>query len=302
MKQYLTEFTTSFHYPDQCIEALSSCYDAIREDQDRSDILDALLSAYEADCCVSYFVLEDYVKRICEGFSFHEYTVWLLVFVLMSRHLRELYLQRGISLELWRESMNDLTIKLGECRLLHGIWGTCVASWFPNFYRLKRFAFGRLQMEITAYKGDGFVCKDGTRLTAGDPVLAVHIPRSIQPLSRENCDASYRAAADFFGDRFEGDVVAFTCSSWLLYPKNSEILHERSNARRFGEDFELMSVTHNPTGEHPDLWRIFDVECNGDYAALPEDSFLRRAYKAYIMSGGATGRGYGVKLVSKSRS
>ena len=302
MRQYLIEFTKDFAYPTQCAEELLGCYDAIVGDAKRGESLNALLADYTENCKVSYFVLEEYVKSICDGFSYHEYTVWLLVYVLMSRRLQELYLQEGISQEIWRESMNDLKFKLEECRLLHGIWGIFVASWFPNFYRLKRFAFGRLQMEIATYHGETFVCGDGGELKEGDPVLAVHIPRSPMPLSEENCNASYRAAADFFAERFEGDAVTFTCNSWMLYPKHSEFLHPRSNVRRFGEDFELMSATHNAEGVYPDLWRIFDVECNGDYSKLPEDSFLRRAYKEYVLSGGVTGRGYGVKRLPKSNS
>ena len=300
MKRYLAEFFKTFGYPDPCSKQVSSCYDAIVSDADRNQILEELLAAYREDPCVSYFVLEEYVQRLCHGFAFHEYTVWLLIFVLMSRRLRELYSENGLSLSLWQECMSDLKTKTEECWTLYGIWGTFVASWFPNFYRLKRFSFGRLQIEITTFHNEDFVCKDGTVLRTDAPVLAVHIPKSQQPLSKENCDASYRAAAEFFGDRFEGDRVFFTCDSWMLYPETVRILHESSNTRRFAEDFELISQSKDPDGEYPSLWRIFDVAYDGDFSKLPEDSFIRRAFKEYLMNGGVMGRGYGVKILPKA--
>ena len=63
---------------------------------------------------------------------------------------------------------------------------------------------------------------------------------------------------------------------------------------------EIVSVTDYPIGENPNIWRIFDVEFNGNLADLPEDTHLRRAYKQYMMDGNPTGRAYGVKLVSKN--
>ncbi|MBO4309405.1 MAG: DUF5596 domain-containing protein [Clostridia bacterium] len=299
MKQYLETFLRNFEYPEECAELLSECFDRIEAEQKKHALLRAALAAYAENRNVKFAVTEEAVKGLTEGLGFPEYTVWLLVWILMSEHLKELYVQNGIDPAIWHQSMLDLKCKAEECRNVKGIWGTFVASWFPNFYRLKRFALGRLQFELAKFESDRFVCRDGTVLTRGERVLAVHIPKSAQPLSKENCDASYQAAATFFAKEFQGGNVIFTCNSWMLYPKNSEILHEKSNTRRFGEEYEIISVTCDPPGEHPDAWRIFDVEPNGDIDSLPEDSHLRRAYKAYMQGGGITGKAYGVKLMPK---
>ena len=297
MREYLKGFLEEFEYPRECASLMLGCYDEIVGDGQRRDLLSELLSAYEKDENISFFVIEEYVNRICNGLSVHEYCVWLLVYQLMTKRQRELYLDRGIPLRIWRDSMRDLLIKAEECRELKGIYGTFVGSWFPKFFRLKRFALGRLQFEITSFQEKEFLCSDGRILREGDTVIGVHIPRSSMPLSKENCDASYAEAKDFFADLFNGGKTVFTCNSWMLYPKNSEILHKRSNVRRFGEEYELVSVTQNGAGEYPDGWRIFGVECTEDLEALPEDSFLQRAYKSYMLSGGVTGRAYGVKLL-----
>ena len=299
MEQYLKTFLQEFAYPDDCAILLLECYRGIESDPARSEMLRELLAAYAGNKNLKFAVIEETVKQIANGFRYHEYTVWLLVWILFSKQLKNLYEQNGLDLTVWRESMKDLKTKALECKAVQGIWGTFVASWFPNFFRLKRFAFGRLQFEPAKFESDRFVCRDGTVLERGDRVLAVHIPRSEQPLSKENCDASYRAAAKFYESEFPGEKVVFTCHSWMLYPENSLLLHEKSNTRRFAGEYEIVSVYRNAPGEHPDAWRIFGIDPKGNFDLLPEDSALRRAYKAYLRSGGITGGAYGVKLLPK---
>ena len=296
MREYLKGHLKEFDYPQQCQELMLDIFDAICKDDTKRATLDSLREAYKTDMNVSYFVIEEYVKKLCDGLPFSEYSVWLLVWQLLTKRLRELYEEKCIPLSVWRESINDLKVKAEECKETKGIYGTFVASWFPNFFRLKRFTFGRLQFELARFQEEEFICSDKTTLKKGDRTLAVHIPRSDVALSKENCDASYEAAARFFADEFIGEKTVFTCSSWMLYPKNSEILHERSNVRRFGEEYEIVTLTHNPEGQHPDAWRIFGIETDKT-EDLPEKSFLQRAYKKYMLEGGITGRAYGVKLL-----
>lgn len=299
MKQYLEAFLKDFEYPQDCAEHLLSCYGAISQDKARNDALQAALTAYDQKCDISYTELEDHIKSVYENFEYHEYTVWLLLYILMSKRLLARYRERGISDDIWKESMCDLKYKEEECWLVKGIHGTFVADWFPRFFHLRCFALGRLEFEITRFWEDTFVCKNGVVIANKARVLGVHIPRSGAPFSKEACDESYRRAAEFFANEFTGEYVIFTCGSWLLYPKNSEFLHERSNARRFGEEYEIVTSS-DCEGEDPNIWRIFDVEFTGDLSALPEDTHLRRAYKQRLMSGGTTGKAYGVKLLPKS--
>lgn len=299
MRKYLDDLLKDNDYPDECKTLLLDCYDTIKADVQRSLTLEALLEAYRNNKDLKYSEIEKYVKEISDGIHFSEYTVWLLVYILMTKHLRELYLQKGLSLDIWHNGIEDLRIKAIECKELEGIYGTFVASWFPNLFRLRRFSLGRLQFEYAKFSEENFLCSDGTLLKKGDRTLAVHIPRSDVPLSKENCDLSYEAAAKFFADEFQGEKVVFTCSSWMLYPKNSEILHTKSNVRRFGEEYELVTVKDNKENEHPDAWRIFGVYPDKDLTSLPENSFIQKAYKSYMLAGGITGRAYGVKLLQK---
>lgn len=298
MKQYLKDFLKDFEYPHDCAEHLLMCYDAILQSKTKNEALQAALTAYDKNCAITYPELENYVRIICDSFSYHEYTVWLLLYILMSKRLLERYREKEIAENIWKESIRDLKYKAEECRIIKGIHGTFVADWFPRIFHLRCFAFGRLEFELTRFWEDTFVCKNGVVIENRARVLGVHIPRSDAPLSKEACDDSYRRAADFFANEFTGEYVIFTCGSWLLYPKNSEFLHEKSNVIRFGKDYEIVTVT-DYEGENPNIWRIFDVEFKGDLSALPEDTHLRRAYKEYMLAGGITGKAYGVKLLSK---
>ena len=63
--------------------------------------------------------------------------------------------------------------------------------------------------------------------------------------------------------------------------------------------FNIVSFTHEPEGEHRNAWRIFDMDFTGSYDDYPEDSFIRKAYKDYMKSGGITGTGRGFFVYSK---
>ena len=134
--------------------------------------------------------------------------------------------------------------------------------------------------------------KDGKRLEPDSLVLGVHIPRTLTPFSQENCDESFARAKAFFAGRLGDAPLAFVCNSWLLYPENERILHEKSNIRKFMARFDI--TEHTDVEDYDELWSVFDMEYTGNIEDFPEDTFLRRAYKEHLRHGGKTGRGFGV--------
>ena len=88
--------------------------------------------------------------------------------------------------------------------------------------------------------------------------------------------------------------MAFTCCSWLLYPDNLDILPEKSNVRKFMLEFDIINKFDDKPGEYADMWRLFDMDYTGNFDDYPEDSSLRRAFKAHLKNGGKTGEGYGI--------
>ncbi|NLF85498.1 MAG: DUF5596 domain-containing protein [Lentisphaerae bacterium] len=76
------------------------------------------------------------------------------------------------------------------------------------------------------------------RLTAGDPVLNLHIPAAA-PLDFDACRDSFVQAASFYPRHFPelGTPRAVVCGSWLFNPGLCDILPETSNIVRFQRAF-----------------------------------------------------------------
>jgi hypothetical protein len=222
------------------------------------------------------------------GYSY--YALQLLMFQLFAEHTKELYTEKGIDTAIWYDSVCDLKYKAFECKAVYGVWGTWVASWFPRFYNLTRFALGRLQFEVDPFRRT--YEKNGLVLNEESPVVNVHIPRTGTRLDAASCEDAYRRAQAFFGPSMPDGRCTFVCSSWLLWPGLKEILPENSNILRFMSDYDVIN-TGLYGDEHPELWRLFDTqERNPD--RLPADSSARRAFIAHLKKGGKTGWGFGV--------
>lgn len=290
MREYLVEFFREFGYDEGDAEILLSTYDAITENGEADRLLCEALAAYEADYNLNYEIeVYNKAKEITRVTGLHAYTVELLVFICMTKHLKALYIEQGIDLQIYRDSVLDLKWKLEECKVVKGVCGSFVAPWFVGFFNLTRFALGRLQFELVTlwfdYEGHGVkIEKDKTR------VISVHIPRTNTPIDKESCDKAYAQARRFFKDRFGADCP-FACYSWLLYPANKDILAPQSNTYRFMAEYEVIKSDDN-NGE--DLWRLFDTD-EKDPDKLPTDTSMRRRYVEHLKKGGKVGEGLGVR-------
>jgi hypothetical protein len=291
MLSYLKGFFEEFEYDADDGEYFIEVYKKIRENAQASKILDEALAAYEANINLDY--KEEILKRagdISDVCGIHPYVTDLLIFICMSKHLLQVYKERGIDLAIYKNSLLDLKWKLTECKLVRGIRGTFVGYWFSGFFDLTRVALGRLQFELYPigfdYEKDGVFYKSGESL-----IINVHIPRSGEPFTKEACDKAYAAAREYFKDK-GGLTLPFACYSWMLFPENKNILSPKSNTYRFMSEYEIIEWQYN-NGEGN--WRIFDThELNPD--KLPQDTFLRRAYVEHMKRGGRVGWGYGLKF------
>ena len=290
MRNYLTEFFKDFEYDTEDAEHLLCAYGKITADARACRILDEALAAYGESIDIDYE--EQILKRskeISNIIEIHPYTTDLLLFICMTKRLEQVYAERGLDMQIYHDSVLDLKWKLEECKTVRGICGSFVAFWFPRFFSLKCFALGRLQFEVTLMKCD--YEKNGIRLEKDKSrVINVHIPRTGTPMDKESCDKAYALAREFFKDQV--DVCAFVCHSWLLFPKNLEILPAHTNTCKFISEFDIMDWGYN---EGQDLWRLFDThEMNPN--RLPTNGSLRRCYAEHLKAGGRVGWGYGIKF------
>jgi len=290
MREYLTSFFERFAYEQADARCLLEAYDRIVLQAPASGLLRELLAAYAENYETDYRTeILDRAEEISRITGLHSYTVALLVFICMTKHLQTLYREKGLDQQIYVDSVLDLKWKLEECKAVKGICGTFVAHWFAGFFRLSRFALGRLQFELKTARCD--YNKNGIRLEKDkSTVINVHIPRTGTPLDPESCDKAYAAAREFFKNQV-GEHCPFVCNSWLLYPENKDILPPYLNTYRFLSEYDIIDWGVN---DGRDLWRLFDTE-EKDPDKLPVDGTLRRCYAAHLKNGGAVGWGYGVR-------
>ena len=296
MKTYLENFFEEFDYPADARVTLGNAYDVINESAECAEIFDAILKKYDDERRIDVKDMIPGLTRVSELTGIHDYTVKLLIHILLSKTLRAYYAEKGLDDSLWYGAMADLKWKLIESHLVRGVWGTFVAdcNWFSRWYDITRFALCRLQFEITKLNRECEI--DGVKLTKDSKVINIHIPRTGTPLNHDEVLRSYEMAKEMFKDEFKNEPMVFHCSSWLLFPEHERILHERSNIRKFMSDFTIIADAFYPETNKSAIWRAFDVPETTPTEELPEDSFLKVAYKKYLLGGGKLGCGTGVFL------
>ena len=287
LREYLADFFTEFSYDSADAAVLTDAFDRIVARPEAAALLHDCLAAYDADFETDYNDILAKSAEMAQMLRISPFTTDLVVFILMSHRLRELYDERGLPRETWHLSMCDLKYKLDECKAVKGIVGSFVANWFPGFFRLIMFGLGRLQFEVITFG------RDFSQLKNGDRVINIHIPRDGTPLDAASCADAYAKAKEWFRGQatdFDGKV-AFHCDSWLLYPGILPALKDTSNVKRFAGSFDVYDVHEYFDGHN--LWRLFDTD-EKNPARLPADSSLRRAYVDRMKAGLPQGSGRGV--------
>lgn len=288
MRDYLKSFLEELTVETADREHLLAVYDRIVTNEETKRRWQEALALYENDLCCDFQAAIDMADRVAEQLGIYEYTTELLLFCCFSRRTKAEYAKRGLSEQIFHDSMMDLKYKLDECKAVRGIVGSFVAKWFSGFFQLTRFALGRLQFELIDFGFD--YEKDGKVLTPESKVINVHIPRTGTPIDKESCDAAYAQAKAFFGSKIDGPI-AFYCSSWLLYPENKQILSPKSNTYRFMSQYDVIRFDIDKNLSN--LWRLFDTD-EKRWDRLPADSSMRRAYVEHLKNGGKLGWGKGV--------
>jgi len=292
MINYISSFFDEFDFPVDSREVLTSAYKAISDNIDARKAFDHYFRKYSENVNIDYTAMLDKCAEIAEKLCLDEYTVKLLIYICLSKPLRDHYSNAGYSSELYHRTMLDLKYKLIECKLIKGIDGTFVASWLSGFFTMTRFGFKRLQFEVKTCKVD-YISGDKA-IKAGDPAIIVHIPRTGTPLTPTEYEDDFEIAKEFFKDHFIDTPMVFTCHSWLLYEKLRDFLRETSNIISFMNKFDIVSTDYLESGDYNQVWRLFDVDYSGNLDDLPENSSLHRAYKQYLKEGGRWGAGYGI--------
>lgn len=193
--------------------------------------------------------------------------LWFLwLYSQMACKVYEAYLDAKISDRIFWDTFMDIRFWCENAEKEFGILGIREYEWFYRHIDMRLFRFGRLQFEDM------------------DTEINIHIPQGA-PLIWEECEKSINRAKEFWGD-----TKTFVCHSWLLFPGLDEILHEKSNIRKFKKHFNVLRIDYN---EREAEWRVFGKVLK-NISEYPEETFLQREMKKYLLSGKCLGNGWAV--------
>ena len=282
----IRRFAEPLGFPEDSVLALESAYEKLAATPGALDIMRA---AEESLFLSETRDFVEILKPIYELTDVEPYCVDMVFLITSAQPLLYLYRSKGLSDELFYETMRDLLYKLRECREVYGIHGTFVAEWYKKFYTCERFALGRLQFETREYPID-----EPFRdiYAKGDSVIGCHIPSS-GPLHYEDVIDSLKQAYEFYSDRLIDGKLYVYCHSWLMYPPYAKtVFPEGSNLYKFLKLFELVRVDEDE--KYKDFIRVFNKPFKKEELdLLPEDTSLRRSLKKFLQNGNKMGDAYG---------
>ena len=145
---YIGEICDTLLFPTEAKETMEQAWEKICANAAAKETFLKWLLVYEADGKLDYKEVLKAADTAAKEAGIASYTADLLIYLLMTAHLKERYQEKGISEQIWLDSCMDLNWKLHECRKMYGIWGSFVSWWFDGFFEMTRFALGRLQFEL----------------------------------------------------------------------------------------------------------------------------------------------------------
>ena len=293
MRDYLRSFFEEFEYEATDRVPFALAYERIIESTPARERFLSLIADYDRD--TKSIVPEKIadIEFIAARSGVNILTATMLTVICLTRTLRARLTRLGLSKRIIALTLSDVKWKCDECKRLHGVVGTDHFDWYTRFFELRLFGVGRLQFEIRSYGGDKYE-KDGKRINPGDPVLAVHIPNCGVKLEEKLCNAAYRDAKKLFTSLLGVKDIPFVCESWLLHPKNCEILSPKSNIVKFMSKFDIINTGNYRKDKNMAIPFLFDKKMGTEISELPERTSLQRVYKELLLNDGRMGWGFGV--------
>ncbi len=286
MKSFITTFLEKYNVPEEGQKAVLSAYEILKS---HARFLSLLDSFYEREDNLKDFLVS--LNAVGEETKIANYTVNFVFYLCLAPKMKEEYEKKGIDAQIYEDTLEDLTYKQKECLDTEGIWGIVPADWFYFLFHLRTFALGRLQYVLNEYDGEETKVA-GKTVKKGDKIVRIHIPSSGKAFDKEARYASYEKAYHFFKKEFLGKEPLFACDSWLLNPKNEEILGGDSNIVSFMKDFKIVFSYEYPGKEN--LWRIFGKKAELPPEELPRETRMQRAFADWLLKGNKLGAAEGL--------
>lgn len=288
----IKEFCENYGFCQEAIDYLNNAFITLKTNEKAYECFADKIKLYEESFVRDFNVIFDEIELLSKNVRIHKYTLDLLYLICLTPHLKELYKANGIDLTIYDASVCDLKWKAIECKKVYGVWGTFVGWWTIGFFNLKRFGIGRLQFNLKNFSKS--MNNRGFNFNEGDTYIDVHIPSS-GTLNYDECQESYKMAAEFFKEYFTDKPIVFGCHSWLLSPDNYQILPDNSNVLKFMKDYIILEVEKDPTNNN--LWRIFDrFDLPQNLQDLPQNTSLQRAFVKWLSGGNTINVAFGIRM------
>lgn len=290
---HIYPFCEKYGFDPAATECFATQYHTLASHADAYAIFCRQLQAYSDDHTFDHIPVFEQLHTLQEITGIHKYTIDMLYLLCLLPNLVQQYPREGIKMQYFDSFANNLKQAACNCKKTYGVWGTDIAWWLIDFFKLKLFSIGRLQ-----YKRRKFH-KDIGSYAQGTYYIDVHIP-SGAPLTPELCTASYAEAADFFRKRYGMTNIVFGCHSWLLSPDLDEILPAKSNILSFAHSYTVLETRIDPNSSAVSF--IFDVPAiPTDIDTLPEATSLQKAIKQHLKAGKTINTAFGVMDYEKCK-
>ena len=102
MREYLVDFFKDFEYDSSDADFLLFTYDRIASRPDTLAVWNEAITIYESNCSCDFNLIISLAQEVAQRLDMHRYTAELLIFICLSKRLREIYLEREINLDIFQ--------------------------------------------------------------------------------------------------------------------------------------------------------------------------------------------------------
>ena len=297
VKLYIPEFCNRYNYPQEATDTFLQTYVKIVNDAElKAEFLaPAKLYAERGKLAYKKHLSGNggVCAKVAEKLGVSTYTADFVYCLTLIPVLEQKYKDAGLDEQIFFDGMDDFRCKLYECKKVYDVWGSFVAGWFGGWFKMTRFAFGRLQYEPIRHIWIN--CRVGERGEAKvrlfQRFLNMHIPSS-GPLNDEDVVKSFKMAYDFFRKRGYAKRIVYHTSSWLLSPDHEKMFDENSNIVKFIRHFKVVKVVDEKNDG--DFWRIYNRMYDKENPDFSGETRMQKGYAEILKKGEHIKSGAGV--------
>ncbi len=199
----------------------------------------------------------------------------LTCMLLLCEKTWDVFQEHHLSREIFRDTMGCFPRFIGEHVESYGTEAFDRSWWTVRQISGVLFRIGTLEYELLSPEDT--------------PRISIHIP-SDADLSMPALRDSYDRARELIDSAFPRYAGApMICDSWLLGPQLADLLPENSRILGFQRAFRLTAV-HDTDAIR--LWVFKDPRLSNE--DLPENTFLQRSLKRFLLDGGVFQLGEGI--------